>query len=144
MAYFSFTRAILEGRPINLYHHGQARRDFTYIDDVVEAIARLLSVVPGYHSLRTVTEPSNCSRAPYRIYNIGNSEPIELSHFVQVLERCLGRPAKKRLLPAQPGDVRTTFADTSQLHVDIGFEPNTSIDSGLARFTDWYRHYYRV
>jgi UDP-glucuronate 4-epimerase len=131
MAIFSFTKAILEDRPIDIYNHGHMKRDFTYVDDIVEGVVRVLDKVPD-------------GAAPYRLYNIGNQQPVELLDFIAALERCLGKQAQRRLLPMQPGDVPATFADVDDLMRDVGFRPDTPIQEGIRRFTDWYREYYRV
>ncbi|MCU0566405.1 MAG: NAD-dependent epimerase [Oculatellaceae cyanobacterium Prado106] len=143
MATFSFTQAILEGRAIDVYNHGKMKRDFTYIDDIVEGILRVSDRIPqpDPHWTGKLPDPS-LSSAPYRIYNIGNHQPIELLHFIEVLEDCLGKKAEKNFLPLQPGDVLATYADIDDLRHDVGFEPCTSIEVGLARFVDWYRNYY--
>ena len=143
MAYFLFTKSILEGRPIDVFNHGKMRRDFTYIDDIVEGVVRILYRIPA--SVPSQTEAisdSSKSPAPYRIYNIGNSKPVELMHFIQVLEEELGRKASLNMLPMQPGDVPATYADVSDLAREFGFEPGTSIEEGLRRFAAWYRDYY--
>jgi len=143
MALFIFTRAILEGRPIQVYNHGQMRRDFTYVDDIVEGLARVLAHPPRPDPNWSTAEPDpGTSWAPYRVYNIGNSEPVPLLRFIEVLEQTLGRPAVKELCPIQPGDVPATFADVDDLARDIGFRPHTPIEVGIARFVEWYREYY--
>jgi UDP-glucuronate 4-epimerase len=131
MAIFSFTKAILEERPIDIYNHGRMKRDFTYIDDIVEGVVRVLDAVPGGDS-------------PYRLYNIGNHQPVELLEFIAILEKCLGKKAQRRLLPMQPGDVPETFADVEDLVRDVGFRPGTPIEEGIRRFAAWYREYYGV
>jgi UDP-glucuronate 4-epimerase len=143
MAYFSFTKAILEGTPIDVFNNGKMRRDFTYIDDIVEGIVRVNDTVPVPRPEwdRFSADPGS-SYAPYRIYNIGNNNPVELMHFIETLERCLGKKAVKNLLPMQPGDVPATYADVDDLMRDVGFKPSTSIEDGLARFAEWYRSYY--
>ena len=143
MAPFLFTRAILEGRAIDVYNHGDMKRDFTYIDDVVEGIVRLLPHAPkpcadGCGDSRSSTSPV----APYKVYNIGNSQPVTLLHFIRVLESCLGAPAKLNLMPMQPGDVPVTFADTSDLTRDIAYFPSTTLEMGLPRFVSWYTSFY--
>lgn len=145
MAYCRFTRAILDGRPIDVYNHGNMQRDFTYIDDIVEAVVRVLDqpAQPNPNWSGDHPDPGS-SFAPYRIYNIGNNQPVQLLHFVEVLESCLGRKAEKRMLPMQPGDVPVTYADVDDLQKAVGFRPQTSIEDGLARFVAWYRDYYRV
>jgi UDP-glucuronate 4-epimerase len=129
MAIFSFTKAILEGRPIDVFNYGKMQRDFTYVDDIVEGVVRVLDANPG-------------ETPPYKLYNIGNNQPVELMRFIDILENCLGRKADRRLLPMQPGDVPATFADVESLTRDVGFRPDTPIEEGIRRFTDWYRGYY--
>jgi len=145
MALFIFTKAILEGRPIDVFNHGKMRRDFTYIDDIAEGVIRVADQPAEPNANWSGDQPDpGTSRAPYRVYNIGNHQPVELDHFIAVLERCLGRQAKKNLLPMQPGDVPATYADIEDLARDIGFRPATSIEDGIARFVEWYRGYYRT
>lgn len=143
MALFKFTKAILAGQPIDVYNFGEMKRDFTFIDDIAEAIIRLADVIPESNSAWTVETGSPAeSSAPYRVYNIGNSQPVELKTFIHELELALGIPAKMNLLPLQPGDVLETSADTSALEAVIGFKPQTPLASGLARFVSWYRTFY--
>ncbi len=145
MAYFSFTKAIVEGRPIDVYNHGNMRRDFTYIDDIVEGIVRTCRHIPVPDPAWNSEAPDpGSSYAPYRIYNIGNNCPVELIHFVQCLEKLLGREAVVNLLPLQPGDVLETCADVDDLMRDVGFSPTTPLEQGLAHFVEWYRGYYHV
>jgi UDP-glucuronate 4-epimerase len=145
MAPFLFTKAILAGKSIDVFNYGKMQRDFTYVDDIVEGIIKVMHKVPTPNPDWTGTEPDPASsKAPYRIYNIGNNQPIELMHFIETLEKCLGIEAKKNLLPIQPGDVPTTYADVSDLTRDVGFKPDTSIEVGVERFVDWYRAYYQV
>ena len=145
MALFKFTKAILEGRAIDVYNHGDMRRDFTYIDDIAEAVVRLCGVIPQPNLGWTVESGSPAdSSAPYRVYNIGNSQPVQLTAFIQELEQALGMQATLNLLPMQPGDVLETSADTSALERVIGFKPHTKLSDGLARFVRWYRGYYPV
>ena len=143
MALFLFTRKILAGEPIEVFNHGRHTRDFTYIDDIVEGIVRTLDRVPGpdpdYDPLAPTPDSSS---APYRLYNIGNHRPVELLRYIEVLETCLGRKAERHLLPLQPGDVPDTCADVEALRRDTGWSPATPIESGVARFVDWYRDYY--
>lgn len=143
MAAYLFTKAIVEERPIDVFNHGQMRRDFTYIDDIVQALVRLIDVTPepnpDYDPLHP--DPSS-SQAPYRIYNIGNNHPETLQRFIEVLENCLGRKAIKNYMDLQPGDVVETYADISELEKIIGFRPATSIEQGLAHFVNWYRAYH--
>jgi UDP-glucuronate 4-epimerase len=143
MAYFSFTKAILAGRPIEVFNHGRMQRDFTYIDDIVEGVLRVLDrpAAPdaGFDPLRP--DPAT-SHAPYRLYNIGNHRPVELMEFIGILERLLGRTAIKNFLPMQDGDVPATYADTDALRAATGFAPSTSLEEGLSRFVRWYLDYY--
>jgi len=143
MAYFSFTRAILEGKPIDVFNHGQMQRDFTYIDDIVEGVIRTLRQIPQADSGWDAACPDPAtSNAPYRIYNIGNNRPVGLGVFIETLEECLGRKAIKNMLPMQPGEVLITCADVGDLIQEVGFSPSTTIREGLQRFTDWYQGYY--
>jgi len=143
MAYYKFTQAILAGRPIEVYNHGQMQRDFTYIDDIVEGILRVLDRPAQSNSLWDGAQPDpGSSPAPYSLYNIGNHSPVQLSNFIEILENALGKHAEKILLPMQQGDVLATYADVSDLMRDTGFAPKTSIEDGLARFVHWYRGYY--
>lgn len=145
MALFKFTKAILAGQPIDVYNFGEMKRDFTFIDDIAEAIIRLADVIPQPNMEWTVETASPAeSSAPYRVYNIGNSQPVELKTFIHELENALGVPAKMNLLPLQPGDVLETSADTSALEAVIGFKPQTQLASGLARFVSWYRTFYSL
>ncbi len=143
MAYFSFTKAILEGRPIDVFNHGRMRRDFTYIDDIIEGVVRVMDHIPCADPSWSADRPDPAtSSAPYRVYNIGNHQPVELGRFIEVLEECLGRKAEKNMLPMQPGEVLVTYADVADLAEAVGFRPDTSIENGIARFVDWYRDYY--
>jgi UDP-glucuronate 4-epimerase len=143
MALFKFTQAILEGRPIDVYNHGDMRRDFTYIDDIAEAVVRLTEVIPTRNPAWTVETGTPAeSSAPYRVYNIGNSQPVQLTEFIRQLEQALGVTAQMNLLPMQPGDVLETSADTSALEAAIGFKPRTDLKVGLEQFVAWYRGYY--
>lgn len=145
MALYIFTEAILAGRPIDVFNEGRMRRDFTYVDDIVEGIVRLLDHLPQPEPAWSGEHPDpGTSRAPYKIYNIGNHQPVELMHLIETLERCLGRKAQKNMLPMQPGDVPATYADVDDLMRDVGFQPSTSIEDGVARFVAWYRQYHRV
>ncbi|MDD5287376.1 MAG: NAD-dependent epimerase [Desulfuromonadaceae bacterium] len=144
MAYFSFTRAILEGRPINVFNNGRMQRDFTYIDDITEGIVRVMDHIPRHDPAWSAEMPDPAtSSAPYRLYNIGNNKPVELGRFIDVLEECLGKKAERNLLPMQPGDVFSTCANVDDLSEAVGFRPNTTIEEGLARFVEWYREYFR-
>jgi UDP-glucuronate 4-epimerase len=145
MALFLFTKAILAGEPIQVFNHGKMRRDFTYIDDIVEGVVRVLGTIPQPNPSWSGTNPDpGTSKASYRIYNIGNNQPVELLHFIEVLEAYLGRKAEKQLLPMQAGDVQETYAAVDDLMRDVGFRPSTPISEGIARFVEWYRTYYRV
>lgn len=145
MALFLFTKAILEGRPIDVFNEGRMQRDFTYIDDIVEGVDRtsekIASPDPDWNS--SAPNPST-SAAPYRIYNIGNNDPVELSAFIETIEQAIGIQAKKNLMPMQAGDVPATFADINALEDAVGFRPSTSISVGIQKFVDWYREYYSV
>jgi len=144
MALFLFTRNILEGKPIDVFNYGNHRRDFTYIDDIVEGVIRTLDrVAQPNPDWSGDTPDSGTSRAPYRLYNIGNNSPVELRHYIEVLEACLGKKAEKNLLPLQPGDVPDTYADVSDLVRDTGYKPDTSVEVGVRNFVNWYRDYYR-
>jgi len=145
MALFLFTRRILAGEPIDVFNHGHHTRDFTYIDDIVEGIVRTLDRVPGPDPDYDPLHPTPASStAPYRVYNIGNHQPVELLRYIEVLEKRLGRKAERNLLPMQPGDVPDTYADVSALTRDTGYQPSTSIEAGVGRFVDWYRAFYRA
>jgi UDP-glucuronate 4-epimerase len=143
MALFIFTKAILEDQPIELFNQGRMQRDFTYIDDCVNAVLLLLDRLPEPDPQWNDDRPDT-STAPYRIYNVASHRPVQLMAFVDALERKLGRPAKKNLLPLQPGDVPATYADLRELVNETGYQPLTSIEEGVGRFVDWYRGYYRV
>ena len=145
MALFLFTRNILEGRPIDVFNHGRHHRDFTYIDDVVEGVVRVLDrpAAPDGDWRGESPDPAT-SAAPHRIYNIGNGECVALERYIEVLEACLGRKAKRNLLPLQPGDVPDTLADVGDLARDIGYRPNTPVEVGVRRFVDWYKVFYGV
>lgn len=145
MALFLFTRAILEGKPIDVFNHGKMKRDFTYIDDIVEGIVRLIPKAPTGNPGWSGEHPDPAaSFAPYRLFNIGNNTPVELMHFIRVIEQALGKPAIKNLLPLQDADVPETYADISDLEHEVGFRPATPIDVGVQKFVNWYREYYNV
>ena len=146
MALFLFTRAILEGRPIRVFNHGRHKRSFTYVDDIVEGVVRTLDRVPGKDPAWDGANPDPASSgvAPYRLYNIGNEQPVELLRYIEVLEQCLSRKATMEMLPLQAGDVPDTEADVSDLIADVGYRPVVPVETGVARFVDWYRDYYRV
>ena len=143
MAYFKFAKAILEDNPIDIYNHGNMKRDFTYIDDIVEGIVLVMNKIPLPDERWEGDKPDpGTSFAPYKIYNIGNNNPIGLMQFIQVLENNLGKMATKNFLPLQPGDVPKTFAAVDELIKDVGFKPSTSIETGIKKFVDWYKKYY--
>ena len=145
MALFLFTKAILNGDPINVFNFGKMRRDFTYIDDVVEGLVRVLDKPPSPNVEWSGDRPDpGSSLAPYKIYNIGNNQPVELMRFIEVLETALGKKAEKNMMPLQPGDVPETYADVDDLVRDVGFKPGTAIEVGIERFVTWYRQYYRL
>ncbi|MBW4637293.1 MAG: NAD-dependent epimerase [Gloeocapsa sp. UFS-A4-WI-NPMV-4B04] len=145
MALFLFTKAILAGRPIDVFNYGKMKRDFTYIDDIVEGVVRVLDKIPEPNSAWSGNTPDpGTSYARYKIYNIGNNQPNELIHFIEVLENYLGMKAEMNMLPLQPGDVPETYADVDELVKDVGFKPNTSIEIGIEHFVKWYRSYYQV
>jgi len=145
MALFKFTRAMIAGEAIDVYNQGQMKRDFTYIDDIAEAIVRLQDVIPQQDDNWTVETGSPAtSSAPYRVYNIGNSQPVTLMNYIEAIEKALGITAKKNLMPMQPGDVLETSADTEALFDAIGFKPQTGVEEGVKNFVDWYRDFYRV
>ena len=133
MAYFKFTKAIAEGKPIDVYNYGKMKRDFTYVDDIVEAIIRIIP-----------SQPSFDRKPPYKVYNLGNNQPVELDRFITTIESIMGKKALKNLLPMQPGDVTATYADIEELDTDFNFRPSTSIASGLEKFISWYQNYYQV
>jgi UDP-glucuronate 4-epimerase len=145
MALFLFTRAILAGEKIDVFNYGKHRRDFTYIDDIVEGVIRTLdhNAQPNPDWSGQQPDPGT-SKAPWRVYNIGNQQPVELMAYIETLERFLGKTAEKNLLPIQPGDVPDTFADVQALVYDVGYKPNTSIEQGIERFVTWYRNYYQL
>jgi UDP-glucuronate 4-epimerase len=145
MALFKFTKAILEGRPIEVFNYGHHRRDFTYVDDIVEGVIRVLDRPAEPNAAWSGADPDSAtSTAPYRLYNIGNHQPVELMRYIEVLEQCLGRTAEKTLLPLQAGDVPDTYADVEDLVRDTGYKPATPIEVGVRNFVDWYRGYYGV
>ncbi len=145
MALFLFTKAILEDKPIDVFNHGKIRRDFTYIDDIVEGVVRVMDKIVEPNPNWNGNRPDNAtSYAPYKLYNIGNNNSVELIRFIEVLENCLGRKAKKNLMSIQPGDLPATYADVEDLIKDVGFKPETSIEEGVIKFAEWYREYYHV
>ncbi len=145
MALFLFTKAIIEGRPIDVFNYGKMQRDFTYIDDIVEGVIRVMDRVAAPNPAWSGDEPDSAtSYAPFKLYNIGNNNPVELMRYIEVLEQCLGKKAEKNLLPMQAGDVSATYADVEDLINDVGFKPSTSIEEGIKKFVEWYREYYKL
>ena len=144
MAYFLFTKAILAGKPIDIFNNGKMKRDFTYIDDIVEGVLRVIDHVPAPNPDWDKENPDPAtSYCPYRIYNIGNNQQVELMRFIEVLEEALGKKAEKNFLPMQNGDVRATYANIDDLARDVGFTPRTTVEEGLGKFVEWYREYYK-
>nr|WP_228038357.1 NAD-dependent epimerase [Nodosilinea sp. LEGE 06152] len=137
MAYFKFAESILGDRPIQVFNQGQMKRDFTYVDDVVEGVVRVMA-----HTPKAGAQTSSDSQAPYRIYNIGNHQPVELLRFIQIIESALGKTAQTVMCPMQPGDVPATYADVSDLMADVGFAPSTPLEVGIGKFVAWYKEYY--
>ena len=145
MALFLFTKNILAGKPIDVFNYGNHRRDFTYIDDIVEGVVRVIDNVAAPNPDWSGDAPDSASsKGPYRLYNIGNNEPVELMHYIEVLENCLGKKAEKNMLPLQPGDVPATYADVSDLVNAVGYKPDMSVEQGVANFVEWYRDFYQV
>jgi UDP-glucuronate 4-epimerase len=146
MALFLFTKAILAGEPIKVFNHGKHKRSFTYVDDIAEGVIRALDTLPQKNSSwnGNLPDPASSGVAPYRLYNIGNAEPVELLRYIAVLEQCLGRKAQMEMLPLQAGDVPDTEADVSELIRAVGYAPKVSVDTGVANFVNWYREYYGV
>lgn len=142
MAMWLFTEAILNGKPIDVFNHGNMRRDFTYVDDIVEGVIRVNDRVPLANPNKDPLDDSTTA-APYRVYNIGNNQPVELMHMIEVLESSIGKKAEKRMLDMQPGDVPETFADIDALQQDVGFRPGTPIEIGVQKFVDWYKTYHK-
>jgi UDP-glucuronate 4-epimerase len=145
MAMFIFTRAIIEGNPIDVFNQGNMRRDFTYIDDIVGGVVRTMDLVAAPNAAWKSDHPDPAtSRAPYKLYNIGNNDPVQLMHLIETLEKSIGKPARKNFLDMQPGDVPATFADIEDLAKDVGFRPATPIEVGVEKFVAWYKSHYRV
>lgn len=145
MALFLFTRSILADEPINVFNHGKHRRDFTYIDDIVEGVIRTLDNVASPNPDWSGDSPDpGTSLAPFKIYNIGSNNPVELLRYIEIIENCLGKAAIKNMLPMQPGDVPATYADVDDLIADVDYKPTTRVEDGIARFVEWYRSYYGV
>ena len=145
MALFLFAKAILNDEPIKVFNYGKMERDFTYIDDIIEGVVRVIAnpPKPNKNYDKTNQDPST-SHAPYKIYNIGNNKPVQLMEFIKTLEKHLGKEAKKEYLPLQAGDVPKTYADVDDLIRDVGFKPNTSIDEGIGKFVEWYKEYFDI
>lgn len=145
MALFLFTKAILEGRPIDVFNYGKMKRDFTYIDDIVEGVVRVIDNPPkGRESWSGASPDPSCSKAPYKVYNIGNSSPVLLMDFIEAIENAVGKKAEKNMMPIQPGDVPATWANVDDLVEDLGYKPNTPIQQGVDNFVKWYREFYRI
>lgn len=143
MALFIFTKAILAGKPIPVFNYGKMKRDFTYIDDIITGVVRVLDRIPGSCNDSSVNPSSEPKPIPYKIYNIGNNHPVELLRFIEIIEENLGKKAQKELLPMQPGDVPATYADIEELEADVGFRPSTPLEVGIPQFLSWYRSYYQ-
>jgi UDP-glucuronate 4-epimerase len=144
MALFMFTKNIIEGKPIDVFNYGNHRRDFTYIDDIVNGVIHTMDHTATPNPDWDAANPDpGTSMAPYRLYNIGNQQPVELMRYIELIEECVGKKAKMNMLPLQPGDVPDTWADTEALSNDVGYAPNTSIEVGVKNFVDWYREYYK-
>jgi len=145
MSLFMFTRNILDGKPIDVFNYGNHRRDFTYIDDIVEGVLRVIDKPAQANASWASDNPDpGTSLAPYRVYNIGNNNPVNLLAFIETLEKCLGKKAIKNLLPLQPGDVPDTYADVSDLENDLGYKPGTLLETGISNFVEWYKNFYRI
>ena len=145
MALFLFTKAILENKPIDVFNHGKMRRDFTYVDDIVEGVIRVIDhPAKGNADWSGQSPDPSCSKAPYKIYNIGNSSPVELMDFIEAIEQALGKKAQKNMLPIQPGDVPATWANVEDLVEDLDYQPNTPIQEGVERFIAWYKEFYHI
>ncbi len=145
MALFLFTKAILEDRPIDIFNNGKMKRDFTYIDDIVEGVYRIISKIPEPNPhWNGETPDSATSNCPYRLYNIGNNQPVDLMRYIETLEQYIGKEAQKNFLPMQKGDVPATCADVDDLTREVGFKPDTPIEIGIRHFVDWYREFYEV
>jgi len=144
MAYFKFVDAIAQNRPIDVYNHGQMKRDFTYVDDVVEGIIRVMKKPQTKVTLAEAEAQGRETTAPYKIYNIGNHSPVTLMDFIATIEQALGKTARKNMMPMQPGDVPATYADVQSLMDDVGFKPKTPLSVGIQKFVDWYKDYYAI
>jgi UDP-glucuronate 4-epimerase len=143
MAMWMFTKAILAGRPIDVFNHGRMKRDFTFVDDIVEGVIRTSDTIPTAQTV--ASDADDCgTAAPYRVYNIGNNQPVELMHLIETLESALGQKAEKNMLPMQPGDVPATYANIDALQRDVGFRPSTPIEVGVKKFVAWYKSYHQL
>jgi UDP-glucuronate 4-epimerase len=144
MALFLFTKAILDGKPIKVFNHGKMQRDFTYVDDIIEGVVRVMERLPQPNPQWSGNAPDpGTSYAPFKVYNIGNNSPVELMTFIETIEQALGKTAQKVYLDLQPGDVPATYADVDDLIADVGFKPGTALDVGIQRFIDWFKDYYK-
>lgn len=143
MAMWMFTKAILAGKPIDVFNHGRMKRDFTFVDDIVEGVIRTSDTIPAAEAVASDADDSRTA-APYRVYNIGNNQPVELMHLIETLESALGRKAEKNMLPMQPGDVPATYANIDALQRDVGFRPSTPIEEGVKKFVAWYKSYHQL
>ena len=145
MALFIFTKAILEDRPIDVFNNGNMQRDFTYVDDIVEGVIRVSKKIPAGDPAWSGTKPDpGTSKSPYKIYNIGNNAPVRLMDFIESIENAIGKKAKMNFLPLQPGDVKATYADVTDLVNDTGYKPATPVQEGINKFINWYRSYYKI
>src|SRR5438045_871635 len=145
MALFLFTKSILEHKPIQIFNHGNMQRDFTYVDDIVEGIVRVMNHIPAANDKWSASQSdASASSAAYKIYNIGNSKPVRLMDFIEAIENELGLKAEKEFLPLQPGDVPSTFADVADLITDTGYKTDTSVEEGVKKFIQWYKKYYNI
>jgi UDP-glucuronate 4-epimerase len=145
MALFKFTKAILEDQPIEVYNYGNMQRDFTYIDDIIEGVVRVIDrIPPGNNAWSGRCPDPSSSRAPYKLYNIGNNNPVKLMEFIEALEGLLGKKAQMKLLPMQPGDVPATWADVNDLADDLQYRPGTSVKEGIKQFLSWYKNFYHI
>lgn len=142
MAYYLFTKAILEGKPIKIFNNGHLERDFTYVDDIIEGVVRVIDRAPVVQSRQALSQQTHRTIPPYKIYNIGNSSPVSLSDFIAAIEQSLGKTAMKQYYPMQPGDVLKTFADIDDLEEDTGYKPGTDLQAGIGKFINWYKEYY--
>ena len=144
MAMYLFTKAIINNEPIQVFNNGEMERDFTYVDDIVDGVIRVINKIPtGNVEWNGLNPQPSTSKAPYQLYNIGNSKPVKLTGFIEAIEKKLNKTAEKKMMPMQPGDVHKTFADVNELKKDTGYQPSTSIETGVSNFIDWYVDYYK-